>query len=419
MSLQGPMIVVADSPVPELVKSLGAAGAFPIIETGCAELDVTLASVDPAAIILAEPLGDDLGLAARRHGQLTADRPYVPVIATGHGASAERLGDGVLVCADSRPGRLIARLRAALRVRTLHAAVLRRMAVVEEHGALEMPDEDPLEDATALVVGRGGSYPGLVVAVSERAGVVGALSLDAASHLLRARDIDGLVLGEGFNKRIVLAFVDELVADPRFRDLPIVVTDSVASTIDSEKLPNLVHVAGDPKRAIEHLIPLLRLRAFAGRLRRVMASLDARGSLDPCTGLHRADAFLRDLARTISDAERSGGALSLARFSLTSLTDQRASQDAARIVARLVRGVDFGCRDEDGTILVAFAATDQRAAHVVARRIASVLKHTTLLAGHDRRQLDPTVTIAAFKSRDTPGTLLARVSRPDAAVAAG
>lgn len=282
-----------------------------------------------------------------------------------------------------------------------------------------MPGGDPLEDATVLVAGRGGSYPALVVAVGERAGLVGALSLDAAGHLLRSRDIDGLVVGDGFNRRIVMTFVDELAADARFRDLPIVVTDGLASGIDPEKLPNLIHVAGEPKTAIDHLIPLLRLRAFTGRLRRMMASLDAKGSLDPDTGLHSGDAFLRDLARTMSDAEKYGTALSLARFSLASLTDWRASHDAARIVARLVRGVDFGCRDDDGTILVAFTETDQRAAHVVARRIASVLKHTTLLAGHDRRQLDPTVTIAAFKNRDTPRTLLARVSCPPDAVAAG
>jgi hypothetical protein len=408
MSLQGPIFVVADSPVPELLSSLSVAGAFPIIEIRQNELGARLTEIEPAAIVLVEPPSADLDLAPVIPEQWVADRPYVPVIATADGPRPGQ--SGVLVCADDRPGRLTARLRAALRVRTLHARVLRRMASIEEVGrAPAMPGGDPLEDATVLVAGRGGSYPALVVAVGERAGLVGALSLDAAAHLLRSRDIDGLVLGDGFNKRNVMAFVDELAADARFRDLPIVVTDAMASGIDPERLPNLLHVAGEPKTAIDHLIPLLRLRAFTGRLRRMMASLDAKGSLDPDTGLHRSEAFLRDLARTMSDAEKHGTALSLARFSLASLTDWRASHDAARIVARLVRGVDFGCRDEDGTILVAFTETDQRAAHVVARRIASVLKHTTLLAGHDRRQLDPTVTIAAFKRQDTPRTLLARV----------
>jgi hypothetical protein len=408
MSLQGPIFVVADSPVPELLSNLTVAGAFPIIEIRQSELVTRLTEIEPAAIILVEPPAADLDVAAVMPGHWAADRPYVPLIATAHGPGTGQLG--ALICADDRPGRLTARLRAALRVRTLHATVLRRMASIEEVGrAPVMPGGDPLEDATVLVAGRGGSYPALVVAVGERSGLVGALSLDAAAHLLRSRDIDGLVIGDGFNKRIVMAFVDELAADARFRDLPIVVTDGLASGIDPEKLPNLIHVAGDPKTAIDYLMPLLRLRAFTGRLRRMMASLDAKGSLDPDTGLHRTDAFLRDLARTMNDAERHGTALSLARFSLASLTDWRASHDAARIVARLVRGVDFGCRDDDGTILVAFTETDQRAAHVVARRIASVLKHTTLLAGHDRRQLDPTVTIAAFKRQDTPRTLLARV----------
>jgi hypothetical protein len=408
MSLQGPIFVVADGPVPELLSSLTVAGAFPIIEIHQRELVARFTEIEPAAIILVEPPSADLDAAALVPNHWTGDRPYVPIIATVDGPSTGQLG--ALICADGRPGRLTARLRAALRVRTLHATVLRRLASVEEAGRGPiMPGGDPLEDATVLVAGRGGSYPALVVAVGERSGLVGALSLDAAAHLLRSRDIDGLVIGDGFNKRIVMAFVDELAADARFRDLPIVVTDGLASGIDPEKLPNLIHVAGEPKTAIDHLMPLLRLRAFTGRLRRMMASLDAKGSLDPDTGLHRTDAFLRDLARTMSDAERHGTALSLARFSLASLTDWRASHDAARIVARLVRGVDFGCRDDDGTILVAFTETDQRAAHVVARRIASVLKHTTLLAGHDRRQLDPTVTIAAFKRQDTPRTLLARV----------
>jgi hypothetical protein len=408
MSLQGPIFVVADNPVPELLSSLSAAGAFPIIEIRQSELGARIAEIEPAAIVLVEPPSADLDLSAVMSDKRTADRPYVPVIATADGPG---LGEcSVLICADDRPGRLTARLRAALRVRTLHATVLRRIASIEEVGrAPAIPAGDPLEDATVLVAGRGGSYPALVVAVGERSGLVGALSLDAAAHLLRSRDIDGLVIGDGFNKRIVMAFVDELAADARFRDLPILVTDGLAGGIDPEKLPNLLHVAGEPKTAIDHLIPLLRLRAFTARLRRMMASLDAKGSLDPDTGLHRTEAFLRDLARTMSDAEKHGTALSLARFSLASLSDWRASHDAARIVARLVRGVDFGCRDDDGTILVAFTETDQRAAHVVARRIASVLKHTTLLAGHDRRQLDPTVTIAAFKRPDTPRTLLARV----------
>ena len=45
---------------------------------------------------------------------------------------------------------------------------------------------------------------------------------------------------------------------------------------------------------------------------------------------------------------------------------------------------------------------------MVARRIASVLKHTTLTLGAERTRLGPTVALAAFRPRDTVETLVAR-----------
>jgi hypothetical protein len=55
---------------------------------------------------------------------------------------------------------------------------------------------------------------------------------------------------------------------------------------------------------------------------------------------------------------------------------------------------------------------------VVARRIASVLRHTALSPGRDRGTLDPSVAIAALKRRDTVDTLIGRIST-DGMVAAG
>ena len=55
-----------------------------------------------------------------------------------------------------------------------------------------------------------------------------------------------------------------------------------------------------------------------------------------------------------------------------------------------------------------FTETDLVTAHVVARRIASVLKHTTLSLGAERTRLGPIVALAAFRPRDTVETLVAR-----------
>ena len=108
--------------------------------------------------------------------------------------------------------------------------------------------------------------------------------------------------------------------------------------------------------------------------------------------------------------------MSLARFSFEEPLDRRTSLDAARLVSRLVRNVDFACRQDDGSILFAFGDTDLRDAHVAARRLASVLKHTMLRTDRERPGISPAVTLATLKPADTMHTLLARVApRPVAA----
>jgi len=421
MSLQGPIIVVADTRAPALLDRLASAGAFPVIEASRQQVAVATRSVQPAAIILADPnaAADPAVREAIEAALATVGELFVPVIACVRGDAASTFGPALPIAADTLPGRLIARLRAALRVRTLHGSVLRRAASLQESGGVpDMPDGDPLDDATMIVAGRGRAYPALTMAVGERVGLIGALSLDAASAILRSRDIDGVVIGDGFNKRMVETFLAELSADARFRDLPLGVLDDIVTDIDPERLPNLERITGDPVRIADRVLPLVRIHAFSGRLRRIGTSLDARGVLDPQTGLRTHAAFMRDLTRAVAHAGDRGDSLAVARISLGNSGDRRLSLDIARIVARLVRTSDFACRDADGTILMAFTDTSLGPAHVVARRIASVLKHTALASGRDRGTLDTSVAIAALNGRDTVDTLIARVAA-DGMVAAG
>ena len=99
----------------------------------------------------------------------------------------------------------------------------------------------------------------------------------------------------------------------------------------------------------------------------------------------------------------------IATTTLDDPVDRRTSIDAARIVSRLVRDVDFACRQDDGSILFVFGDNELRDAHVVARRLASVLKHTMLRADRDRPGVSPAVTLATLKPADTMHSLLARV----------
>jgi hypothetical protein len=56
-----------------------------------------------------------------------------------------------------------------------------------------------------------------------------------------------------------------------------------------------------------------------------------------------------------------------------------------------------------------FNGTDLRTAHVIARRIASVLKHTMLTSEAGRPKLETHITLGTLTPTDTAESLLARV----------
>ncbi len=275
-------------------------------------------------------------------------------------------------------------------------------------GLPPLPIGDALDDATVLIAGRGPLYPQLSVAMGERVKMLGALSVETAAKHLNARDIDGIVVGDGFSPRMVEAFLTVLAQDTRFRDIPVAVIGEAPPEF-AEALPNIDHVDGDPARLVARMVPLVRMHAFEARLKRMLKSLDADGMFDPETGLLTRESFWHELDKAMAEAGDRSQALSLARFSFDGPLDERAGKDGARLLTRLIRNIDFACRDEDGAILIAFTQTDLRSAHVVARRIAGALKNTMLAPqrGHDK--IAANVTLATLKAGDTLDSLMLRV----------
>src|SRR5262249_62092490 len=150
--------------------------------------------------------------------------PYVPVLARLPDRGGPPPTLAILpMSPEATPAHLVARLTSALRVRAMHATVQRRAAAQDKTTTLAFGGSAALDQATVLVAGRGGGYPALTLAVGERVGLIGALSLETAKRYLEGRDIDGIVIGDGFSARAVETFLDALGSDVRFRDLPIVV----------------------------------------------------------------------------------------------------------------------------------------------------------------------------------------------------
>jgi hypothetical protein len=401
MSQQGPIIIVSNVGRPSFARALDDANLFPVIDANWADASRAVERLAPAAVLVAssDSVAPCLDLLAR---QIAAKTPYLPLIAVD---PRILLPENAIPFAHSEghSDRLIARLRAALRVRTLHSTVMRRLD--GQPASRTMPgDADPARHATVLLIGRGASYPALSVSLGERMGVVGAFSIEAAAKHLTTRDIDGIVLGEGFSPRVEDALLTVLAEDARFRNLPVVLTSGALTP--AYDLPNLEIISGEPDRVAANALPLIRQHAFEAHLGRMLKSIDAGGLLDPTTGLLERAAFNRDFEAAVRQTLVQGGGLSVARFAFDA-DHPRAQLDGARILSRLMRQMDFGVALEDGSVIVVFAETDLRTAHMIARRLSSVMRQTSH-GKHDVRS-EPLVSHATLLPSDSAKSLLARL----------
>jgi hypothetical protein len=402
MSQQGPLIVVSTAGRPSFASALDDAKMFPVIDAGWANAARAVEQLHPAAVLVAMADTAEPGIKALAK-QIAAQRPYLPLIAVDPTIG---LPENAIPFSQTSGNfdRLAARLRASLRVRALHVTVMRRLDG-EQLARTALPDFDPTGDATVLLIGRGAAYPSLSVSLGERMGVVGALSIEAAAKHLNTRDIDGIVLGEGFSPRVVDAFLTVLAEDARFRNLPVMMTsDQLAPAYD---LPNLEIISGEPAHIAANALPLIRQHAFEAHLTRTLKSIDAEGLLDVRTGLLTTSAFNRDFATAVYQTLARGGGLSVARFAFDP-AHPRAQVDGARIISRLMRQIDFGAVQDDGSVIVAFADTDLRTGHMIARRLSSVMRHTS----HGKREprSEPSVTVATMLPSDSAKSLLARLT---------
>ena len=407
MSQQGPILFVCSAERLPLAVALDDCKLFPLIDSNWADAADAVERLMPAAVIADISSSDDYALKtlADKAGSMPL---YTPMI------GIDPIGEMPASILPYSSGRgfdgLLARLNAALRVRTLHATIERRVA--DSSTQVGLPQSDPLDDATVLLVGRGASYPSLSVALGERVAVIGSLSLEAAIGHLNARDLDGVVIGAGFSARMLDNFITTLADDTRFRHLPVIVSGLPVESLGNQPaLANLESTTGNATTVTMTALPFIRQHALDTRLARALKSIESGGLLDPRSGLMTEIAFGREFASAVTDSMARGAGLSAARFQFDT-ANERARLDAARILSRLMRRFDFATLHDDGSITAAFAETDLRGAHVIARRIASVVKHT-MHAARREAPVDPRVSVATLLAKDTPDGLLARLQSND------
>ena len=420
MSLSGPIVLVSDTANAELAAHLRGRGNLLVNESLWALAPAAIKAGRPAALILDETRWDPDVVEPLKKAIASAREPYLPVLARASPLGGPVFGGALPIAASTSPERVLARLQWVLRLRGLHAAVLYHFASngsSADARASTHPDA-PSNPATVLVIGRGRNYRELAAATGERARLISTLCIENAARFLCARDIDGIVIGDGFAPHTLQAFAIALSQDARFRELPIGLVAAVQPPDEWNALPNFERLSGRAPEVMDYMMPLVHLHAYAGRLRRQLVAIESGGLLDPHTGLYTPNAFMREFERVVDDARERRAALSLARFSFAPQPERAVDDRAARQVIRLARPTDIAGRAEDGSILLAFPNTGLGNAHALVRRIGHTLSGS--LPGVDQQDIrfDPVVTLAVFKPGDSVETLIARVSE-DSAVAAG
>lgn len=418
MSQSGPILLLSENPHSPIKALVESGDYFPIIQSDWNDAAQACATLVPAAIILdlagpePSPASQPFDIAAIADVLTSSDASYVPLIAIGETPLA-----GAMMLHPSRMAtHLIPRLQAALRARTLDAS-LRSADAAPSHPP---STSDALADAVVLLLGRGTDYPALSAALGAHMGVVGTLSIEAAAKHLNARPFDGVVIGQGFPARMIDALLTIVSEQALLRHLPVFMPGQMAASLthhlSNAQLPHLEAVTGDIDTRVAHALPFIAQHARMAMCERMQASDEAQGHIDSATGLLSPNVFHERLANTIKDTRTRGAHLSIARMNMNFVSHapvpfeqtRRIRRDSARIIASLKRQSDFGALDTDGSILIVFTDTHLQNAHVIARRLASVLKHTQLT--HPAHEpLAPDVVLATLKSHDDATSLCARL----------
>jgi len=122
------MVVVAESSAADLLDVLGKAGAFPAVETRWADAPAAIAEIQPVALAIADPEGSPSSQHVHAVMQCIETRggPVTPVIALVERNCSPAIPSALAIGMDDSTDQLIARLRSVLRIRALHATVLRQ-----------------------------------------------------------------------------------------------------------------------------------------------------------------------------------------------------------------------------------------------------------------------------------------------------
>ena len=438
MSHRGRVLVIEETPRPEtrrLWEGIRAEGwdvhSIPLAQT------VDHARRDHPDVVVLNFAGTDGAVertryldAAARMSMLRGAR-RLPVIAVDETPHPEERPIGIadVIRAPWSVGHVSSRLGALARLATMRAEIVRRLETANRFG-LSAPEPDlsilPEDDAHILVVGAGIRYFTIERALSKRATLVGAFTVDTAVDYLERRPFDAAVLNLPLED--AADFLGLVRRNPDTYDLPAVV-------LTGETDPRLIEAVHDAG-ATDVVFADESERTFAERVETVMTEhrlrrtlkgaygdLRHETTLDAATGLYRRAFLMEHLAALIDDARDDGDPIAVIGLRILDLAginaewgwaagDRLLAQIGA-MIARLVRGEDLAARAGGDRLALVLPSSDADDAALVAQRIVGILETTAfsvpgstapLWVGFD-------VLTTELEDGDDPAALLARAWR--------
>src|SRR4051812_33453967 len=110
MSLQGPILIVANRPTSQLAQAFTDAGAFPIVEASWAGAPTAAAEIKPSAIVLSEPDDADWAAASALARHAAGAVPLVPMFIRVREDMPPALPGAMAIANDAPAEQLIARV---------------------------------------------------------------------------------------------------------------------------------------------------------------------------------------------------------------------------------------------------------------------------------------------------------------------
>ncbi len=439
MAYRGRVLVIEETPRPEtrlLWEGIRAEGwevsAVPLSRT----LDQTMSShPDLVVLNLAGTDGDVARTryldAAARMSLMRATR-RTPVIAVDDGGFDGRerpIGIADVIRMPWSVGHLAARIGSLTRLSTMRAEIWRRLDTAQRYG-LSQPEIDisgSLQDAHILVVGAGIRYFTIERALSKRATLVGAFTVETALDYLERRGFDAVILNLPLDDAI--DFVEVLRRNSAHFALPVVVLTGETEP----RMIEAVHAAG----ADDVVFADESERVFADRIEAAMTEHRLRETLraayararhhatnDALTGLYSRGFLMDHLGLVIGDARDNDERLTIVGLRLMDLAEINAEwgwsggdhliRQVGSLIGRLVRGEDLAARAGGDRFALVLPATDGEDAALVAHRIAGVIETTafTVPGATGPVYVSILVGLAECEPHDDPDTLYARVFAP-------